>query len=243
MVPVKVALVTASSAGLGAAIAKSLITDFRVVINYNSSATRAHSVLEELERLCLSNETTLAQSQAVAPPGEDSPCVPRFLALRADIGSRTAVSQLVDETVSKMGRLDVVISNGGWTHIREFGDLNDNVDEEDWDRCWNVNVKSHLWLLHAARVHLEQSDNGAFISVASVAGVKPSGSSIVSGYFRHWWLLAVSMADWLSGIRCLQGSTNIFSQMPGCHSWAGDQGELCVPRDLDDRECILSGHF
>lgn len=179
----RVALVTASSAGLGAAIAKSLISDFRVVINYNSSADRAQFVLEELQRISDLHQTPTTSCQVGEPPSKDSGTVPRFLALHADISSRTAISQLVGEVVSKMGRLDVVVSNGGWTKVRQFGILDDNVEEDDWDRCWNMNVKSHLWLLYAAKVHLEQSENGAFISVASVAGVRPSGSSIVS---RFW---------------------------------------------------------
>jgi NAD(P)-dependent dehydrogenase (short-subunit alcohol dehydrogenase family) len=77
-----------------------------------------------------------------------------------------------------MGRLDLVVSNQGWTRIRNFYDLDENVDEGDWDRCFNMNVKSHLFLFHAARKHLEKS-GGSFITVASLAGVKPSGSSVV----------------------------------------------------------------
>lgn len=39
------------------------------------------------------------------------------------------------------------------------------------------NVKAHLWLLYAAREQLEKNE-GSFITTASVAGVKPSGSSL-----------------------------------------------------------------
>jgi len=45
------------------------------------------------------------------------------------------------------------------------------------DRCFLYNVKSHLFLLHAAKPHLEASE-GAFVTTASIAGVKPSGSSL-----------------------------------------------------------------
>jgi len=78
-----------------------------------------------------------------------------------------------------MGRLDVVFSNGGWTALRDFQNLDDNVNEEDWDRCFNMNVKSHLWLMHASKKWLEESE-GCFITTASLAGVRPSGSSLVS---------------------------------------------------------------
>lgn len=44
-------------------------------------------------------------------------------------------------------------------------------------RCFLYNVKAHLFLLHAAKPHLEETE-GAFITTASVAGVKPSGSSL-----------------------------------------------------------------
>ncbi|KAI1614601.1 hypothetical protein EDD36DRAFT_464433 [Exophiala viscosa] len=190
----RVALVTASSAGLGAAIAKSIVEDFRVVINYHGDAARAETTLEQLKALVetrsshekLSDEVTMA-------PAEDLR-TPRVLALRADMSSRTSIAQLVKDVVDQMGRLDVVISNAGWTRIRDFQDLDDNVDEEDWDKCWQVNVKSHLWLLHASRQYLESSPNGAFISVASVAGVKPSGSSIA---------YAVTKAAQIHLVKCL----------------------------------------
>lgn len=95
------------------------------------------------------------------------------------MGDKASVKQLVEEAYQRMGRLDVVVSNAGWTKMRDFMDLDDGVDEEDWDRCFRVNVKSHLWLFHAAKPYLDETE-GAFITTASVAGVKPSGSSLVS---------------------------------------------------------------
>ncbi|KAK1988714.1 hypothetical protein LZ30DRAFT_776612 [Colletotrichum cereale] len=56
-------------------------------------------------------------------------------------------------------------------------DLDGNLDEDDWDRCFNINVKSHLFLMHAARPYLAEAE-GAFITTASLAGVKVSGSSL-----------------------------------------------------------------
>ncbi|KAJ5309165.1 hypothetical protein N7508_004544 [Penicillium antarcticum] len=137
----KVALVTASSAGLGTAIAKSLAPNMRVVNNYWSNAERAELIQKEM-------------------------------------GIIAGSDKLVSDTIDTMGRLDVVVSNGGWTRIRKLDDLDQNVDENDWDQCFNINVKSHLFLLHAARKYLDETQ-GSFVTVASVAGVKPSGSSIV----------------------------------------------------------------
>lgn len=164
----KVALVTASSAGLGAAIAKCLAPEMRVVINYASSADRAAQVKAEMEAIAEKHSSSSSSDNG-----------PRFGIIQADLGKRGDIERLVAETVAMMGRLDIVVSNGGWTRVREFRDLDQNVDEEDWDRCFDINVKSHLHLLHTARKYLDEA-KGAFVTIASTAGVKPSGSSIVS---------------------------------------------------------------
>lgn len=161
----KVALVTASSAGLGAACVKALATHYRVVVNYHSRQEKAQQLVKEAE--------------SVTPIYKVSSSEPRFHIIQGDVSQRSEMKRLVDETVGKMGRLDLVVSNGGWTRLTDFMDLDDQVREEDWDRCFNVNVKSHLWLLYAAKPHLEKSEGGgAFITIASLAGVRPSGSSL-----------------------------------------------------------------
>lgn len=162
----KVALVTASSAGLGAAIAKLLASEMRVVINYYSSRERAVAVLEVLAQI--------AKQAGLASVDSE----PRFLSIKADMSRRCDIERLISETIAKMGRLDIVISNAGWTRVTNFSVLDENAVEADWDRCFNINVKGHLFLLQAAREQLEKNE-GAFVTVASVAGVKPSGSSLV----------------------------------------------------------------
>lgn len=161
-----VALITAGSAGLGAATARLFARNgIRVVVNYNNNAERAQTLVSEL-----SAASTVSPSDANRTD---------FTAIRADLARRDDIVRLVDETVVTMGRLDIVFSNGGWTEIRGFKGLEENCVEDDWDRCFNVNVKSHLWLMHAAKKHLEETE-GVFITSASLAGVTPSGSSLVS---------------------------------------------------------------
>jgi NAD(P)-dependent dehydrogenase (short-subunit alcohol dehydrogenase family) len=76
-----------------------------------------------------------------------------------------------------MGRLDAVVSNAGWTRMTNFLNIDEGVDDADWDRCFTMNVKTHLWLAYAAKDALAETE-GTFISTASVAGVKPGGSSL-----------------------------------------------------------------
>ena len=98
-----VALITAGSAGLGAAAAKLFAQNgYRVVVNYANNEQRAKQLLQEL----------------LALPGlsRDSGSDP-VVAIKADLGSRDDIVRLVKETVDKFGRLDVVFSNGGWTRL------------------------------------------------------------------------------------------------------------------------------
>lgn len=161
-----VVLITASSAGLGAATARLFASHgIRVIINYYSSHAKAQSLVDELEDL----------ERSKMP--NDNENGKRITAIKADMSKKDEVERLVKESIEQWGRLDVVVSNHGWTQIRNFQDLDDNVVEEDWDRCFNMNVKSHLWLFHAVKPYLEKTD-GSFISTASIAGVKPGGSSM-----------------------------------------------------------------
>ncbi|KAL1871336.1 hypothetical protein VTK73DRAFT_2090 [Phialemonium thermophilum] len=150
--PASVILVTAGSAGLGAATARLFAKHgFRVVVNYNTNAQRAEMLCAELG------------GNAVA--------------IQANLASRTDVQRLVGETIEAAGRLDVVFSNGGWTRFADPTSLDDNAVESDWNCAFDVNVKSHLWLLQAARPHLDAT-RGAFITTASVAGIQGMGSSL-----------------------------------------------------------------
>lgn len=164
----KVALITASSAGLGAAIAKSLSPSFRVVINYYSRPEKAAEVIKECEAI-----TSLSSKPDSVASG------PQFHTIQADVGSRSEIQRLIKETIDTMGRLDVVVSNAGWTRLTTFTNLDEQLVEEDWDKCFNMNVKSHFWILGAAKSYLEANDDGgSFITIASMAGVRPGGSSV-----------------------------------------------------------------
>ncbi|KAI1279919.1 short chain dehydrogenase [Xylaria sp. FL0933] len=162
-----VALITAGSAGLGAAAARLFAQHgYRVVVNYSNNAERANQLLSELPGV-----SSLPKDDSDADGNKN------FAVIKADLGSREEIKRLVQETIERFGRLDVLFSNGGWTRVRGLASLDDNCYEEEWDRAFNMNVKSPLWLMHAAKKHLEETE-GAFITTASLAGVIHSGSSL-----------------------------------------------------------------
>ncbi|KAK5624641.1 hypothetical protein RRF57_000358 [Xylaria bambusicola] len=158
-----VALITAGSAGLGAAAARLFAQNgYRVAVNYSNNVERANQLVSELPGLSSLRQDDVAKN---------------FALIKADLGDREDINRLIQETVEQFGRIDVLFSNGGWTRYRGLTSIDDNCHEEEWDHAFNMNVKSHLWLMQAAKKHLDESQ-GAFITTASLAGVSHSGSSL-----------------------------------------------------------------
>ncbi|KAI0882879.1 short chain dehydrogenase [Annulohypoxylon maeteangense] len=160
MTETPVLLATAGSAGLGAAVVRLFAKNgYRVVVNYAHNSERAAELIKEL--LVATNQV------------DDN----AYISIQADLAIKNDVERLVKETISYMGRIDVVLSNGGWTRFTNMKSLDDNVSEDDWDRAFAINVKSHIWLLHAAKEALDIS-RGAYITTASIAGLSSNGSSL-----------------------------------------------------------------
>ena len=90
--------------------------------------------------------------------------------IQADVTRGADWARLVGETVAQAGRLDVIVNNAGWTH-RNKPYL--EVTEAEFDKVYAVNVKSiYLSAIHAVPVFRKQG-GGAFVNIASTAGVRP----------------------------------------------------------------------
>ena len=88
----------------------------------------------------------------------------------ADVTNSAQVKMLVAAAVERYGKLDVMVNNAGWTH-RNQPAL--EVSEDDFDKCYAINVKSiYLATIHATPVFRGQG-GGSFINIASTAGVRP----------------------------------------------------------------------
>jgi ketoreductase RED2 len=147
----KVAIVTGSSSGIGAAVARSLARA-GAFVTVNSSRS-------------------VAAGQAVA----DS--LPRAIYVQADVGDEAACEALVAATLAEFGRLDVLINNVGTTQVIPHADLAAATDEI-WQRILAVNVLGTWHMTRASVPALRESGDGAVVNVTSVAGLRPSGSSI-----------------------------------------------------------------
>jgi NAD(P)-dependent dehydrogenase (short-subunit alcohol dehydrogenase family) len=90
----------------------------------------------------------------------------RALALPTDVTSRAAVEELVARTLDETKRLDILVNNAGVFVWRAFAKL----EEEDWDRILDTNLKSSYLVTRAALSALQQSGRGRVVNVASIHG-------------------------------------------------------------------------
>lgn len=140
-------IVTGAGSGIGEGIAKRLAEEGASVIVNDLNADGGERVVAEI----------------VAAGGQASFC-------RADVTRSDEVKALVATAVQRHGKLDVMVNNAGWTH-RNQPAL--DVPEDEFDRCYAVNVKSlYLATLHAVP-EFRRNGGGAFINIASTAGVRP----------------------------------------------------------------------
>ena len=82
-----------------------------------------------------------------------------------DVTKSHEVKALLAATVERYGRLNVMVNNVGWTH-RNQPTL--DVSEDDFDKCYAVNVKS----IYLATPIFRTQRGGSFINIASTAGVR-----------------------------------------------------------------------
>jgi len=87
-----------------------------------------------------------------------------------DVSRDADVKRLVEFALSAFGGLDVVVNNAGTTH-RNQPML--DVSEEQFDRIYQVNVKSLFLTARHAVPYFRSKKNGVFITIASTAGVRP----------------------------------------------------------------------
>lgn len=147
----RVALVTGSSSGIGAAVATSFAElGARVVVNSSSS---------------------VAEGGALAAKLPDATYV------QADVADPASAAELVAAAVERFGRLDIVVNNAGTTTVIPHHDL-DAATNDIWERILRVNLLAPWNVIHAAAPHLRATGNGVILNVTSLAGVRPVGSSI-----------------------------------------------------------------
>lgn len=93
------------------------------------------------------------------------------IAMGGDVSREADIRAMVDKAVSEFGGLDIVVYNAGTTH-RNKPIL--EVTEAEFDRVYDVNVKSIFWMVRAAVPAMQrQGRGGSIINISSTAGIRP----------------------------------------------------------------------
>ncbi len=145
-----VAIVTGSSSGMGAAIARRLAgAGMTVAVNSRSSVEAGEAVAAEIGGVYE----------------------------QADVGDEAQADALVARVVERFGRLDLLVNNAGTTVTVPQADL-EGATTEIWHRILDVNVLGTWHMSTAAVAHLAASPEGHIVNITSLGGQRPIGSSI-----------------------------------------------------------------
>ena len=148
------AIVTGSSRGIGAAVARRLAAaGYGVCVNYVSNEDRAQA---EVERI-------------VEEGG-------RAIAVRADVGDPEQIRSMVEEVASAFGGVRIVVNNAGFSQHTTLGELT----VEDWERAIAVNLSSAVFTVKYALPYLECEEWARVINICSLRAM--TGSDHGVGY-------------------------------------------------------------
>lgn len=222
----KAALVTGSSRGIGAAIARRLARDgYRVTVNYLGNRELAAGVVREIEA---------AGGSAIFE--------------QADVSDPAAVGRLFDRHQAAFGRLDVVVANAGIQRLGSFAELSD----EDYARLIDVNMKGcfHTLRESARRV----AEGGRIIALSSgTTRLRPPAYGAYAASKAAVEVFVNILAKELAGRRIsvnavAPGTTNtsLFTNGKAPEQIAGfatqtPHGRLGEPADIANVVSILAG--
>ena len=147
----KVAIVTGGGTGIGQGIALEFARAGADII----VASRRLSVLEKMAK----------EINAIGR---------RSLCIVMDVSQKTAVANLVQKVMAEFGKIDVLVNSAA---IGGIGEPLLELNEDDWDRSININLKGCFLCSQAVGKKMVERKSGNIINIASVAGLRPAESN------------------------------------------------------------------
>ncbi|MGB0543250.1 MAG: SDR family oxidoreductase [Longimicrobiales bacterium] len=135
----KVAIVSGSTKGIGLAIAERMINEGMSVVVSSRTAAEVATIAEGL--------------------GD------RAIGIACDVADPADCARLVEETVERFGRLDVLVNNAGLGIFKPISEMS----IEEWQTQINVNLGGVFYLSKAALPHLSATEDGYVINIGSLA--------------------------------------------------------------------------
>jgi 3-oxoacyl-[acyl-carrier protein] reductase len=142
----KCVLVTGGSRGIGEAVAREFASKgYDVIINFKNSVDRAEKLKEELE----------------AEYGVS------VMLAQADITDEVSVENMIDDIVTELGKIDVLVNNAGIVIDREFEDRT----LQDWKETLNVNLIAPFLLTKLVGSEMVKQEHGSIVNISSTNGI------------------------------------------------------------------------
>ncbi len=132
----RVAIVTGSAQGIGTAIAQKLSEEGASIVIADINGEGATEVAGSL---------------------------PNAIAVTVDTSSEDQVGALVDETIEKFGKVDVLVNNAAIVPFTEW----DDIDFAEWRRIMSVNLDGVFLTSRAVYPHMREADFGRIVNIAS----------------------------------------------------------------------------
>jgi citronellol/citronellal dehydrogenase len=168
----KVATVTGGGTGIGAATAM-------LLAEHGADVAIAARTVADLE-------ATSAKVEAATSR--------RCLTVPTDVKVEEAVRDLVQVTISELGRIDILVNNAGGTRMSPLAD----IPTRAWDSSFELNVRSAYLATREAGRHMVAQGSGAIVNVSSGAGVHGviGGAHYSSSKAALQMFTRVTAAEW-----------------------------------------------
>lgn len=141
----EVVIITGASKGIGKEIARNLaLKGLKVIANYNKSEESIKELKRELEKQEIDIDI-----------------------VKADVSKREEAKKLVEYTINKYGKIDILINNAGISEYKLFTDETD----EDWNKVINTNLYSAFIMCQEVTPNMINNKNGCIINISSIWGI------------------------------------------------------------------------
>lgn len=152
----KVCVVTGSSRGIGKAIATAFAKQGANVVISSRKADVCEEVATEINRDC----------------GREA-----AIAISASIGAKEQLQNLIDRTIARFGRIDVLVCNAASNPA--YGPMAE-VEDDQFRKLLENNILATHWLIQMASGHMVEQGGGSIIVMSSIGGLR--GSKLIGAY-------------------------------------------------------------
>ena len=220
----KIAIVTGGGSGFGAGIVKKFVKEGAKVV---------------VADINLENANKVAKSSG-------------GFAIKVDVSNSSSFKTMVNETLEKFGKIEIMVNNAGITHLPNSME---HVTEEEFDKIFSVNSKSVYFSAKYLVPLMTSSGGGNILNVASTAGISPRPNLSWYNATKGWMISATkAMAIELASKKIrVNALAPVAGETPLLKSFMGGDtpekrekflstipiGRFSTPDDMGNAACFL----